>query len=137
MMKVYILMTNDFDLDVFLSHEAAEAEMLKRYREMVKSNGWNPDVPSENYCAEHSRADVYANDDHFGWTICEKELDVCVAVKVEGGMVQEAIANAGVNLDVYDLDSQDFTDDGTETEADALEREYDELSKTPGWSYVW
>lgn len=137
MMKVYILMTNDFDLDVFLSHEAAEAEMLKRYREMVKSNGWNPDVPSENYCAEHSRADVYANDDHFGWTICEKELDVCVAVKVEGGMVQEAIANAGVNLDVYDLDSQDFTDDGTETEADALEREYDELSKTPGWSCVW
>ena len=30
-MEIYILMTNDYDLDVFSSYQKAEAEMRKRY----------------------------------------------------------------------------------------------------------
>jgi esterase/lipase superfamily enzyme len=74
-MEIYILMTNDYDLDVFSSYQKAEAEMRKRYTEMVRQKGWNPDVPSDNYNISHNRADVYDGDDLFSWTICVRELN--------------------------------------------------------------
>lgn len=58
-------------------------------------------------------------------------------MEVRGGLVQSVIANAGIDVDVYDLDVSDFPDDGEEDEADRKEREFTELSNRPDWGSVW
>lgn len=64
-------------------------------------------------------------------------MDVQVAIKVHEGMVQSVISNAGVDVDVYDLDVSDYPDEGEQDEADKLEKEFNELSNQPGWGDVW
>lgn len=75
------------------------------------------------------------------WAGCQSPpsliLDVKAAVEVRGGLVQSVIANAGIDVDVYDLDVSDFPDDGEEDEADRKEREFTELSNRPDWGSVW
>lgn len=78
-----------------------------------------------------------ANVKYEQWQIREKELDVKAAVEVRGGLVQSVIANAGIDVDVYDLDVSDFPDDGEEDEAGRKEREFTELSNRPDWGSVW
>ena len=53
------------------------------------------------------------------------------------GMVQSVISNAGVDVDVYDLDVSDYPDEGEQDEADKLEKEFNELSNQPGWGDGW
>lgn len=58
-------------------------------------------------------------------------------MEVRGGLVQSVIANAGIDVDVYDLDVSDFPDDGEVDEADRKGREFTELSNRPDWGSVW
>ena len=62
---------------------------------------------------------------------------MCVAVNVQGGLVQSAIANADVGVNVYDLDVSDFPDKGEAEAADARRAEYEKLAESPGWQSVW
>lgn len=71
------------------------------------------------------------------WRIVEQELDVQVAVRVEGGLVVEVHANADVDIDVYDLDASDIPDEGEDDEAGKKEAELEELIKSPGWRNIW
>lgn len=71
------------------------------------------------------------------WRIEEKELDVNIAVKVHGGMVQEVYSDADVGVEVYDLDSSDFPEESELTETEQRERELDEQIAQPGWRAVW
>lgn len=64
-------------------------------------------------------------------------MDVQVAVRVQGGLVQDVHANADVSVNVYDLDVSDFPDEGEQAEADKKEAELEELVKAPGWRAVW
>ena len=71
------------------------------------------------------------------WRIEEKELDVQVAIEVEGGVVQTIYTNAD-NLypDVFDLDTSDFSTETEEREVDVLKRELNEMVNAPGWRVV-
>ena len=64
-------------------------------------------------------------------------MNVQVAIRVKGGLVQTVYSNSDVDVDVYDLDVSDFPDEGEAEEADRKEKELDELCGNPGWRAVW
>lgn len=145
-MKIYLLIC-EHDTEVnwgsavkpFLNREDAQTAMREDWEAEVKA--WEY-ADHEHYnedecdCGEDT-AVIREGIDVESWRIEEHDLDVRVAVNVQGGLVQGAIANADVNVDVYDLDVSDFPDEGEEEAADAKRAEYEELSKAPGWREVW
>lgn len=149
MMKVYMLVHKqdtssmwDADADIFLTKEKAQEVMQEQYRAALESWGINDlTEPSEDFhwTCDENQAEI--SDDckceYEQWQIQEKELDVRAAVEVRGGLVQSVIANAGIDVDVYDLDVSDFPDDGEVDEADRKGREFTELSNRPDWGSVW
>lgn len=149
MMKVYMLVHKqdtssmwDADADIFLTKEKAQEAMREQYRASLESWGINDITePSEDFhwACDENQAEI--SDDckceYEQWQIQEKELDVKAAVEVRGGLVQSVIANAGIDVDVYDLDVSDFPDDGEVDEADRKGREFTELSNRPDWGSVW
>lgn len=149
MMKVYMLVHKqdtssmwDADADIFLTKEKAQEVMQEQYRDALESWGINDlTEPSEDFhwTCDENQAEI--SDDckceYEQWQIQEKELDVKAAVEVRGGLVQSVIANAGIDVDVYDLDVSDFPDDGEVDEADRKGREFTELSNRPDWGSVW
>ena len=149
MMKVYMLVHKqdtssmwDADADIFLTKEKAQEAMREQYRASLESWGINDITePSEDFhwTCDENQAEI--SDDckceYEQWQIQEKELDVKAAVEVRGALVQSVIANAGIDVDVYDLDVSDFPDDGEVDEADRKGREFTELSNRPDWGSVW
>lgn len=146
MMKVFVLIneqdtdaSNQSTVQLFLDKEAARAEMRKQFKTELPF--WNVDAENltddqECECGEDTA--VIRNDpDSTNWRIEEKELDVQVAVRVAGGLVQEVHSNADVGVDVYDLDVSDFPDEGEQEAVDQKEAELGELVKSPGWRAVW
>ena len=139
-MKIYMLVYKqdtssawDADADIFLTKEKAQEAMQEQYRASLESWGINEGTEqSEDF---HWSCDE--NCEYEQWQIREKELDVKAAVEVRGGLVQSIVANAGIDVDVYDLDVSDFPDEGEEDEADRKEREFTELSNRPDWGSVW
>lgn len=45
--------------------------------------------------------------------------------------------NAGVSVEVYDIDVSEFPDPGEAEEADQKAREFEALRKNPDWFDVW
>ena len=146
-MKIYVLIhEQDTDsawgshVSLFLNRDLAEASMRKCWEDALKS--WEFDLDKEMYddhCWEynHDNAAVLDGTDIERWRIEEQDLAVGVAVKVHGGLVQSAVANADVDLDVYDLDVSDFPDEGEEDETDERRRVFEELASRPDWRSVW
>ena len=146
-MKIYVLIHEQdtesawgSHVSLFLNRDLAEASMRKCWEDALKS--WEFDLDKEMYddhCWEynHDNAAVLDGTDIERWRIEEQDLAVGVAVKVHGGLVQSVIANADVDLDVYDLDVSDFPDEGEEDEADERRREFEELASRPDWRSVW
>ena len=146
-MKIYVLIHEQdteyawgSHVSLFLNRDLAEATMRKCWKDTLKS--WEFDLDKEMYddhCWEynHDNAAVLDGTDIERWRIEEQDLAVGVAVKVHGGLVQSAIANADVDLDVYDLDVSDFPDEGEEDEADERRRVFEELASRPDWRSVW
>lgn len=97
-------------VDLFSTLEAAQAEMRKIYEKTIES--WNFDIENQtdDSCCEFSdmNASIRDGSDVEAWRIEEKELDVNIAIKVHGGMVQAVYSDADVGVEVYDLDSSDF-----------------------------
>lgn len=126
-------------VDLFSTLEAAQAKMKTVYEKTVES--WNFDIENQtdDYCCEFSDMDASIRDgsDVEVWRIEEKELDVNIAVKVHGGMVQEVYSDVDVGVEVYDLDSSDFAEESELTETEQRERELDEQIAQPGWRAVW
>lgn len=146
-MKIYVLIHEQdtesawgSHVSLFLNRDLAEATMRKCWEDTLKS--WEFDLDKEMYddhCWEynHDNAAVLDGTDIERWRIEEQDLVVGVAVKVHGGLVQSVIANADVDLDVYDLDVSDFPDEGEEDEADERRRVFEELASRPDWRSVW
>ena len=145
-MKIY-LMIHEQDTDAawgcyvkpFTDKQAAMDAMRSDWQETSKC--WEYDSKEHNdedecECCE-STAVIRDDSDVESWRIEEQELDVQIAVRVKGGLVEEVHANADVSVEVYDLDVSDFPDDGEQDEADKKEAELDELVKAPGWRAVW
>lgn len=130
------------DVDIFLTKEDAQKAMRTAWADYLKVLGINVNdeqCDEKNWECNGNMASIHdeSREDFECWEIQEKTLDVKVAVKVRGGMVQSIIANTYVDADVYDLDVSDFPDDGEEDEAMLREKEFDELYKTPGWREIW
>lgn len=147
-MKVYLLvhvMDSDswgVDADAFLSKEEAQKSMRDSWQAALKE--WGIDAGSkqndeQSWECDDTGASIsdYCKNEFEHWEIQEKSLDVQVAIKVHGGMVQSVISNSGVDVDVYDLDVSDFPDDDEEDESAKTEKEFNELANRPDWGDVW
>ena len=145
-MKLYLLICEQ-DTDAawgcnvkpFLNHEDAQTTMQKEWEAEAKAWKYAENEHSdEDECScKTDEAIIRDDSDVVFWRIEEHDLDVRVAVNVHGGLVQGAIANAGVNVEVYDTDVSDFPDDGEEDEAAARQAAYDKLASSPDWGRVW
>lgn len=127
------------DVKPFTDKQAALDAMRADWQESVKD--WEYDArehgdDDECECGE-ATAVIRDGDDVESWRIEEHDLDVQVAVRVKGGLVEDVHANADVSVDVYDLDVSDFPDEGEQDEANRKEAELDKLVKSPGWRNVW
>ena len=146
-MKIYNLI-HEQDTDAawgcnvksFTDKEAAQKAMREDWEDSIKSSDFDTSalVTDEHYHeCDMEHAVIRDDNDVESWRIEEQDLDVQVAVRVKGGLVEEVHANADVNVDVYDLDVSDFPDEGEQDEADKKEAELEELIKAPGWRAVW
>ena len=97
--------------DPFLYHESAQAAMKAAY--IIDGAGT------------------------YTWCIQERELDVQVAVEVQGGLVQNIYANADVCAEVYDLDLTDIQEEGGPTEGELRQAALAEETSKPGWRSIW
>ena len=127
------------DVRSFTDKLSAQNAMRESWESTVKA--WEYDAKEhkdedECECCE-STAVIRDDSDVESWRIEEQELDVQIAVRVKGGLVEEVHANADVSVEVYDLDVSDCPDDGGQDEADKKEVELEELVKSPGWRNVW
>ena len=147
-MKVYILIRkmDDFESSAVatphLSLEAAQAAMADDFKDILEGFGLSPNDEQEEEKqwgieekSAHIRYDICSR--YADWSIQEHDLPVQLAIRVRDGMVQEAIANADISVDVFDLDSQDLAEDGKTFEADRLDADYQKLGKEPGWRAVY
>lgn len=146
-MKIYNLI-HEQDTDAawgcnvrsFTDKEAAQKAMREDWEDSIKSGEFDTSAPvtDEHYHECDMEHAVIRDDcDVESWRIEEQELDIRLAVRVKGGLVQEVHANADVSVEVYDLDVSDFPDEGEADEADRKETELEELVKSPGWRCVW
>ena len=146
-MKIYILTHNkltdagcEWDYKLFTTGEAAKGVMCQELKNTLEAcRIANADMAyRDEFWDEDSKRDFIWNGKVCeSWSIEDQDLDIKVAVKVHGGMVQSAIANADVDLDIYDLDISDFPDEGEEDEAEARKREFEELASRQDWRSVW
>lgn len=147
-MKVYILIRkmDNFESSAVatphLSLEAAQAAMADDFKDILEVFGLSPNDEQEEEKqwgieekSAHIRYDICSR--YADWSIQEHDLPVQLAIRVRDGMVQEAIANADISVDVFDLDSQDLAEDGKTFEADRLDADYQKLGKEPGWRAVY
>lgn len=147
-MKVYILIRkmDDFESSAaatpHLSLEAAQAAMADDFKDILEVFGLSPNDEQEEEKqwgieekSAHIRYDICSR--YADWSIQEHDLPVQLAIRVRDGMVQEAIANADISVDVFDLDSQDLAEDGKTFEVDRLDADYQKLGKEPGWRAVY
>lgn len=125
-----------------LSLEAAQAAMADDFKDILEVFGLSPNDEQEEEKqwgieekSAHIRYDICSR--YADWSIQEHDLPVQLAIRVRDGMVQEAIANADISVDVFDLDSQDLAEDGKTFEADRLDADYQKLGKEPGWRAVY
>lgn len=145
-MKIYLVIHEQdtdsawgCDVKSFTDKQAAQNAMRDDWR--ATAEAWEYDSKEhcdgdECECGEDTAA-IRDYEDFENWRIEEHELDIQVAVRVKGGLVQAAYANADVAIDVYDLDVSDFPDEGEQDEADKRAAELDALVKSPGWQRVW
>lgn len=145
-MKMYVLIylensDNGCNAEAFsfLDDVQAAAKMREAYEKALKSTEFDVDEQTDDhYCRVcDTEAVIVDGLDSYSWRIEEYELDVRVAVEVEGGLVQNIYSNTDVYPDVYDLDVSSYPEEGEEDEADQKRAELDEVKNQPGWRSVW
>lgn len=145
-MKIFLLI-HEQDTDAawgcdakpFTDKQAAQDAMHKDWKASVKAWEYESHEHRDEdgaTCGE-AEAVIRENSEVESWRIEEQELDVQVAVRVEGGLVEEVCANADVDVEVYDLDMSDFPDKEEQDEVDSKKADLESLVKTPGWRSVW
>lgn len=147
-MKIFVLTRkmDDFESTAvatpYLSLEAAQAAMTEDFKDILEVFGLSPDDEQEEEKqwgieekSAHIRYDICSR--YADWSIQEHDLPVQMAIRVREGMVQEAIANADIYVEVFDLDTRDLAEDGKTFEADRLDADYQKLGKEPSWRAVY
>ena len=145
-MKLYILI-HEQDTDStwgssakpFIDRAAAQDTMRQDYEDTVKRWGFDETSQTEEYKAYCHDGEALVRDDTDieTWRIEEHDLQVELAVEVEGGLVQAIYANADIFPEVFDLDVSDFVEDSEVEEVDIKAAELEKLKQQPGWRAVY
>ena len=125
--------------DPFLYHESAQAAMKAAYERKLATLPFDVSLQTEwHRCScEKNLASILDGAGTYTWCIQERELDVQVAVEVQGGLVQNIYANADVCAEVYDLDLTDIQEEGGPTEGELRQAALAEETSKPGWRSIW
>lgn len=125
--------------DLFLNHEAALAAMRAGYERKLAALPFDVSLQTDwHRCScEKDLASIIDGTGTYTWCVQECELDVQVAVEVQGGMVQNIYANADVWAEVYDLDLTDIQEEGGPSEGELRQAALAETISAPGWRSIW
>ena len=102
------------DVQVFLNATEAQKAMNAAYQETADRWNFDDQESDEEHmrtCSD-SEATIRDDTDVEHWRIEERDLDVQMAIEVQGGLIQNIYANAGIYPDVFDLDVSAFPDKG-------------------------
>lgn len=144
-MKLYCLFStengptkNTAAVGLFLDHDVALAEMKTAYGRKLASLPFDVSLQVDwHRCScEKDLASIIDGMSTYTWCVQEHELDVQVAVEVQGGMVQNVYANADVCAEVYDLDLTDIQEEGGPSEGELRQAALAEAISAPGWRIV-
>ena len=127
------------EASLFLDLDAAQNTMRSVYEKTLELWGFdksNQTAEHECYC-RYDQAIIRDDPDFVTWTIEKHQLDVEIAVEVEGGLVRNIYANADVSPDVYDLDVSAYPDEGEQEVTDAKTIELKTRVNQRGWRSVW
>lgn len=124
--------------DPFLDHEAALAAMRVNYERKLAALPFDISLQADwHRCScEKDLASIIDGAHTYTWCVQERELDVEVAVEVQGGMVQNIYANADVCAEVFDLDLTDIQEKGDLTEGELRQAALIEEISKPGWRVI-
>lgn len=145
MMELYMLIhvqdvnICDADTTPFLDKKRAQEAMRNNWKATLSAWGINESDPQTDErsweCGASIRDDFRSQFEH--WKIEECKIPAKIAILVHNGMVKDVIGNAGVSVEVYDIDVSEFPDPGEAEEADQKAREFEALRKNPDWFDVW
>ena len=123
----------------FIDRAAAQDTMRHDYEDTIKTWGFDETSQTEEHKAYCHDGEALVRDDTDieTWRIEEHDLQVELAVEVEGGLVQAIYANADIFPEVFDLDVSDFVEDSEVEEADIKAAELEKLKQQPGWRAVY
>ena len=133
-MKIYCLLFIEnshaghlFAVDPFLNHESALAAMRADYERKLAALPFDVSLQTEwHRCScEKNLASIIDGTGTYIWCVQERELDVQVAVEVQGGLVQ-----------VYDLDLTDIQGESGPSEGELRQAALAEAIRAPGWRIV-
>lgn len=145
-MKVYSLLSTEngptkssATVDLFLDHDAALAEMKTAYERKLSALPFDVSLQTSwHRCScEKDLASIIDGMSTYTWCVQERELDVQVAVEVQGGLVQNIYANTDVCAEVYDLDLTDIQEEGGPSEGELRQAALVEEISKPGWRSIW
>ena len=144
-MKIYCLFSmqsapakSSATVDLILDRDAALAEMKTAYDRKLAALPFDTSLQTDwHRCScEKDLASIIDGAHTYTWCVQERELDVEVAVEVQGGMVQNIYANADVWAEVYDLDLTDIQEEGDPTEGELRQAALTEEVSKPGWRVI-
>lgn len=144
-MKIYCLFSmqstpakSNATVDLILDRDAALAEMEAAYERKLAALPFDTSLQADwHRCScEKDLASIIDDAHTYTWCVQERELDVQVAVEVQGGMVQNIYANADVWAEVYDLDLTDIQEEGGPTEGELRQAALTEEVYKPGWRVI-
>lgn len=145
-MKIYCLLSTESGplkssatVDPFLYHEEAQSAMRAAYERKLTALPFDVSLQADwHRCScEKDLASIIDGAGSYTWCVQERELDVQVAVEVQGGLVQNIYANTGINAQVYDLDLTDIQEEGGPTEGELRQAALADVTSAPGWRRVW
>jgi len=137
-MKVYVLVyeeNSDYKCgsvnSLWLSLEQAKERMKVCYTESLVKNPIQ-DQDDDYYCEiGEMAASIIDGEDSFIWRIEENtDLDVEAIIHVEGGMVQDVLANADISVTVFDMDTDDPEQ---KEEVKGMQKRLEEVQANPMW----
>ena len=148
MMELYMLIhvqdvnICDADTTPFLDKKRAQEAMRNNWKATLSAWGINESDPQTDERSWECGEDTASIRDDFRyqfehWKIEECKIPAKIAILVHNGMVKDVIGNAGVSVEVYDIDVSEFPDPGEAEEADQKAREFEALRKNPDWFDVW
>lgn len=127
-------------VDVFKRKNEAQNAMKAAFEETLKDWEFDAEQQTDDHSCDltHRTASVRDGADVECWRIEEKALDINVAIRVGGGMVQSVYSDAPeISVDVFDLDTSDYSDADELAEADKIKNELEAQISQPGWEPVW